>query len=245
MTDNLTALFEGLEFDEKRHRYSLGDTTLPSVSSLIGKFHESFDFNGISKRYAEKRGFTVKQVRDAWKGKALISTTHGTKVHKFAEDYIAWRYMGAEKEPKVFCKQSLAVVEFFNNLPKEYEVVCTELRMYSKKYLYAGTTDLVIRKVGTDEYFILDFKTNEDIFSEYPQEPLYHIPLSLKLVGDSYGKYTLQLNLYQIMLEEMDIKVGGRCIIWLKEDKKKLYQTFWVKDVTTYLISFLQSNPLL
>lgn len=236
-------LFPGLVFDPIPHTYKVDGIVLPSVSSLIGNFHEPFDKEGISFGYAKKYGFTQQQVLDAWEGNAKKATDWGTLVHEFAEDYVKDLMVAGGNSPQVICKQSLGVVQFYNDLPGYIEVVACELQMYSKKFGYCGTCDVLAYNHKEGYYVIMDYKTNEKLSDDYNQKPLLHIPPQIGLVQDSFGKYTCQFSFYQILLEEVGIKVGSRVLIHLREqENKKLYKAIKTVDITKNLRTWLKSG---
>ena len=240
---NLKDKFPELEFYEDTHTYYVSGEKYPSVSSLISNFYEPFNTDGIAMGYARKHGFDVEEVKQAWKGKSKRSTDAGTEIHKFGEDYAYHRYFGIGEKPVVLDKQCLGIVQFWNDLPDRYTPVELELQMYSKLYKYCGTADKILYDYETDSYVISDWKTNESLTSDYNKNPLFHIPEELGLVQDGFGKYTLQFSFYQILLEEVGVKVTDRILVWLQEQEdKKLYKTFHTKDVTEHLRKWLIQN---
>lgn len=255
LTDNLLRIrediknkFSLLEFNEEKHTYSINNKYLPSVSGLLKSFYEPFD-PSVAKRYAIKNGFDEEQVKLAWFGEGEIANDNGNRVHIFGENYVNWKFLGIGEKPNVTCKQSLGVLQFWNHLPERFTPIFTELRMYSESLGYAGTTDILCFDNQTGKLIIMDYKTNKEIVDER-QKPLYHIDTIHNLRQDNLGKYTLQFNLYQILLEEIGYEIGGRILIWLREQEKDqngnaiLYRTFKTKDVSQDIRSFLHKNPI-
>lgn len=241
--EKLYAAFEGMEFDEAKHRYTLDGEVLPSVSSLISNFYDPFDSEAESVKYAEKYGFDVGDVKAAWFGENQISVDKGHAVHQFAEDYANWRYFGADWKPLPHSKQCLGVIQFYNDLPEHIVPVVMELRMFSRKYKYAGTTDILLYNTKTHKLLVCDLKTNKEIVSTFIQEPMKFISSSHGLIQDNYGKYNLQLGgFYRVLLEEAGFKVSHHCIIWLQQEGKKLYQKFWTKNLTADIRKYLENR---
>ena len=79
--------FKDLIFIEEGHKYYLNGQELPSVSGVTHQFKPEFDSQTIAKNYAKKHGQTPEYWLDQWKFKNLISTTRGTLVHSWAENY--------------------------------------------------------------------------------------------------------------------------------------------------------------
>ena len=55
---------------------------------------------------------------------------------------------------------------------------------------------------------------------------------------DPYHHYIIQLNLYQLGLMQLGLKIVDRCLIWLKEDGT--YEKIKVPDITDKLLEILQ-----
>lgn len=241
--DELKKHFPGLEFDEPTHTYHVDGVKYPSVSGLLKNFYVPFDTENVAIGYARKHGFFTQDVLDAWEGNSTIATDRGTIVHLFGEDYVKWKYFGIGERPIVGCKQCLGVVQFWNSLPTYIIPVALEIQMYSKKYGYCGTADILLYNTKTKEYYIADYKTNKELTSQYDQSGLLFIKSSHGLVQDNFGKYTLQFSFYQILLEDVGINVTRRILIWLQEQPdKKLYKTFRTIDLTSEIREWFVFN---
>lgn len=223
IADTLQGYFSPLHFNEEKHTYTVDDgkTYLPSVSALIKKHVPYVNFEELAQKVANKKGVTLEEVQAEWKEKGKAAAEKGTKVHKYAEDYpeVGLPETNLEKQ----------VVRFYEELPTHLVVVCKELRMYHKKYNYAGTSDLILLNTKTNKLIIADFKTNEDLF-KYPYsnllEPFHFLPTN------DANKYQIQLNYYQILLEQTGYEVEDRVIIWLKENEYKIiYCNNYIEDL--------------
>ena len=127
------------------------------------------------------------------------------------------------------------VKRFYDNLPEHIIIVSKELRMYHKKYQYAGTADLILYNTLTGNIIIADFKTNEDLYKSFNNlvSPFEFLP------DTAFNKYQLQLNYYQLMLEQTGLEVESRVIIWLKENE---YKEIYCNDFRTELLECLNKN---
>lgn len=241
--EKLYAAFEGMEFDEAKHRYTLDGEVLPSVSSLISNFYDPFDSEAESVKYAEKYGFDVEDVKASWFGENQISVEKGHAVHQFAEDYTNCHYFGADWRPLPHSKQCLGVIQFWNSLPEHIVPLALELRMFSRKYMYAGTADVLLYDTKSGCAILADYKTNKELKSSFPQGPMKFIDQKHGLVQDNFGKYSLQLGgFYRVLLEEAGFKVSHHCIIWLQQEGKQLYQKFWTKNLTADIRKYLENR---
>ena len=125
-----------------------------------------------------------------------------------------------------------AALAFWNDLPDNVYVVLPETRVYTNVNLdlppfrenYAGTFDLLLYyKHPTDPdksgLCIRDWKTNREIYKEFSRSrgKMMLYPFN-NLYDEPFGAYTIQLNCYQIPLEDIGLKILDRKIIWLKDD---------------------------
>lgn len=235
--NKLLEAFKDIDFVEETHTYYLNGEVLPSVSSLLKHFYEEFDSYNIGLRYAEKMGLRPEDVWKSWDGTSKIATDKGHRVHLFAENYANWRYFGIGECPEVSCKQTLAVIQFYNSLPDFIVPVAIELQMYNEKLGFSGTLDKLFLNLKTNKLWNLDWKSNNELFDEQKQ-PLKHIDSSFGLRQDNYGKYCLQFSFYQILLEKAGFEVENRVLTWLNEDKEnnKLYRTYRTPDLSKEIL---------
>lgn len=235
---SLKPLFPGLEFSEEGHKYTVDGLVFPSVSSLIKEFYDQFDFDGVSEKYAAKNGFPVEMVRQAWVSENSEANRTGHIVHDFAEKYALGRYINnAVCTPSVPNKQALGVLQYYNDLPSYVEVVDLELKMYSKRYRYCGTADKIFFNRRDNYYVISDWKTNKELFGDpkWARRMKHGVPVN----QDNFGKYSLQMSFYQILLEEAGLTVGSRVIVWLNSAGSKLYSAHKTMDLTKELRDWL------
>lgn len=227
----ITEPFNKLTFEEKRHRYYVEGKPLDkSVSALISKFYEPFDAQQVAPFTAAKEGIPIEQVLANWAAINQESKDRGHRVHAFGEIYQFNRNL------RPSCPQEEAIVKFWKELPEHILPLAAELRMYHFKHLFAGTADIILFDTKTQTYIIADYKTNKDLFKNYKGKtmlsPFNHFldcPLS---------HYVIQLSYYQILLEQIGIKISKRVIIWLGLDGN--YQLFNTEDVTEILKNELE-----
>jgi hypothetical protein len=245
--ENILTSFNNLEFQEEPHKYFLHNddgsvTELPSVSGVTHKYANEFDDIGESEKYALKHGGSPEYWRDQWKFKNNCATLTGTLVHEFGES-LAWIRSGHPENICESCKlkyikdkgwliptreKEKAVVSFWDDMPETYHVILPEAKVYnltSVQNPYAGTFDLLMYYDNKEHpeksgCILMDYKTNEKLYNDYNEK----IGRCLKpnfndLIDCSYSMYILQLNLYQLALENIGIKILARRIIWLKPDE--------------------------
>lgn len=222
-------MFSDLIFEDRRHLYFVDNVIYPSVSSLIKKHEVPVDWDQMLIYCANKEKCEPHELKNKWNDKKDTALELGTNTHNFLE-----MYEGIQT-PKT--NQEKAGVKFIAFILKDYYILFRELRMYSKKYKYAGTTDLVLIHKETGDIVLADYKTNSvDLFKQYLflDEPFEYLD------NCAFNKYQLQLSYYQIMLEEIGVKVSKRMIVHLNEHGEfRIFETY---DFTSQLINFLQSK---
>jgi GTP cyclohydrolase II len=219
----LKSTFSDLIFDESKHLYYLDGVNFISVSKKVEahapKFNteEMLPLSAAKASREEKREVTVHELRHKWQTINRTACDLGHQTHDFMENYT-----GIEK-PRT--PQEEAGVKFFHDMSKEYEVIFREIRMYSRRFKYAGTEDLILIHKQTGRVTVADYKTNGDLFKNYKGQTLYK-PFD-SLLNCPYNKYQLQLSYYEIMLEEAGLEVDDRMLIYLKADATyKLFNTW-------------------
>jgi hypothetical protein len=228
--NKLNLAFADLEFEEERHLYTLRGKRIPSVSKLVEARAPKFNAEEILPHSAakatriEKKEVTVHELRHRWQTINKKSCDLGHETHYFMEHYTG---IQTPRTP-----QEEAGIKFFNDMSKEYEVIFREIRMYSNKYSFAGTDDLLLIHKQTGQIITGDYKTNGDLFKNYKGETL--LPPFDYLMNCPYNKYQIQLSYYQMMLEEAGCEVSDRLLVYLKADGE--YKIFNLPDLTKELI---------
>ena len=201
--------FQDIEFLSWNHTYlhKPSQKYLPSVSKKYKQFEVPFD-PSIARFIAPKMGLSEGELLDQWKEKGRLSAERGTRIHKFAEDY----YINNSLQPN--CKAEEGVVEFFKDHPN-YIVIDQEVILFNEQYNFAGTMDLLVYDIDTENFIVLDYKSNDDLFKNYKKKTLL-APFT-DYLQNPLNLYKIQLNLYDMCLEEKGFDIDKRIIIWLKE----------------------------
>jgi len=218
--------FNNLTFEEKKHKYYVEGTPLKtSVSGLITQFYEKFNAELVAPYSAAKEGVTTEEILAQWATINQESRDRGHRVHNFGELYQFNRSL------KPSCPQEEAIVAFWKSIPEHIIPVAAELRMYHFKYLFAGTADIILFDTKTQTYIIADYKTNKDLFKNYKGKTMTG-PFS-HLLDSPLNHYVIQLSYYQLLLEQVGVKVTKRVIVWLGLDGK--FSMIDTDDVTDIL----------
>jgi ATP-dependent exoDNAse (exonuclease V) beta subunit len=249
--------FKALVFEEKRHIYTLYGRRLPSVSKIVESYTEKFDANkkigdktlielcAAKQTRIQGKEITTHELKHQWQTMSQDGCDLGHETHDYLE------YYNGIKTPTT--PQQKAGVKFLTwllsqtfvnkdgKLERRYEILHRELRMFSWRFKFAGTADLIVADKMLRTILIVDYKTNKDLFKTYGRlKPPFDF-----LESHPYNKYQIQLSLYQLMFEEMtNIKVSDRMLVHLKADDT--YESFllenFVEDLTMDLSQAILTN---
>ena len=198
-----------LEFDPVTHTYNKDGVTLISVttfiSTLFKKFNPAVTIAGMkrSPHWPQSKyfGMTDEEIKTLWARDGDLASRLGTELHAWIEDYYLTGNTNHDS------------VEFLQFLEFAKEAALTsplnEYRVYSTKFRLAGTVDCISQNQdGTVDVY--DWKRCKDINTSYGYSihpMLSHIPSS------NFWKYSIQLNLYRILIEESGRTVRDMYIV--------------------------------
>lgn len=230
------SFFKDIVFKEEEHSYEVKSTTLKiSVSGLIKKYKYPVNWDKVITDLSASSGRSRKEIKKEWKEKATIGCDIGNKAHKFGELY------PFDRTIKPVTAFDRAIAKFWNDLPKHVVPLLLEVKMYHKKYMFAGTADILLYNTLTGKIIICDYKTNKDLFKNFNQQKMTG-PFS-HLLCCNYNHYSLQLSYYQILLEQIPgIEVSGRKLIWLKPNGT--YLLYDLEDYTNILNEELKNKGI-
>ena len=220
----LKSKYSKLKFNENKHQYTIGERSFTPVTNVAKSFSEQFDVEFHSKRIAKRDGITQDEVKRRWKEIGEKAANFGSDVHDFGERYVQSVYFSNGNCPLPRNNKEKVLISYWEDTPTHLYPVATELRMYSEKYGFAGTCDVLLFDSLTGNFIILDYKTNsKNLFNSYGEVmlPPFHF-----LPNNSYNIYQLQLSLYQMMLEDAGYKVQDRIILWLKDNEYEAFNTY-------------------
>ena len=160
-------------FSEAAHTYTIEETgeRLASVTTVIKQFTPPFDAPVMAERMVKNKnekylGMTAGEIQKLWSDKARTASFEGTKIHAFAENFAIQGGEGFKNESHKVLKKCRQVRFVFRDVLSKLELVETEKLVFSETLGIAGQIDLMARDPKTNEYFILDYKTNARITGE-------------------------------------------------------------------------------
>ena len=163
-------------------------------------------------------GMTAAEIEKGWSDKGKAASEAGTAMHLGIEQYLN----GAEDIIVPEVKASPEWQQFMNFWAKEgpdLEPYRTEWEVWSKEHLLCGSIDMVFRRKSNGKFLIYDWKRSKAIKTENTYQkglaPLDHLD------DCNYWHYTLQLNVYRWILENLyGMEIEGMAVIVLHPDNK-------------------------
>lgn len=221
-------------FDEASHTYTYEKEKLTSVTTFIKNFSVPFDSDYWSNRKAKDRlaerrnttrsnindddpelNDTIKEIVGEWDVKRDTACDMGTLTHKYIEERFT--------PGSLITRDDFTDLETLRRIDKFealYEKrlhtlipVAQELRIFSRKLKLAGTIDALFIKDG--KLFIVDWKTNKKLSTDADKCWQKLKPPFQDEWENELNKYSIQLNLYKLILSEYGIDVDGCAIVYI------------------------------
>jgi len=213
---------------EETHKYFLKDNPafeFTSATTFIHYFFKQFDTVGIANSLTSTndryKHLSPEELIAQWDKIA----EEGTIVHSEIEQFIK---KGTIIPTRL--KSKLAVNWIKNKIDEKYELF-SEVIVYSKELGIAGTIDLLLYDKEDGSYKIIDWKTSRRIFTSSYNSEMGNTPESANLMDCNFIHYSLQLSLYQYLLENYyGLNVTGSAIIHIGEDKITSYKSEYFKQ---------------
>jgi len=229
---------KSVSFNSETHTYFKKDKKLISVTTFLSAFKNKFDSDYWSEKIAKRENTTKEVILKKWKDKAFKSTEIGTAIHKIFEDYtnneyfilneeIGFNIPDLEKEFYIdYNKKRKVAIDFINDFFVSKRLTPIESEFIVCDKFLAGQIDN-ISKDSENNYYILDFKTNEKIdydsynkkmkgiLCEFNDSSFYHYSLQLSIYREILKEYKIK-NMYLVHITETNYKLI-ECIDLLKE----------------------------
>ena len=188
---------KNISLDEEKHIYSLNDKNIDftSVTTYISNFFEKFNQQEVAKKliktsmkYAHR---SVEDIIADWDK----SRDYGTLVHKQIENHVN----GISEAIDIKAKHGVQwLTNFIENRRCDVHV---EKIIFSEDLRLAGTMDVLIYLHDSDEYIIIDWKTNKKIDKRSFGNKMGTHPITSNVEDCKYNVYAFQLSLYRYLLE--------------------------------------------
>ena len=232
-----------LKFNKKKHIYTYEGKELISVTTFISKFFPEFNAKEVARKlnnmkYTKWYKMGIRKILALWKEQAEA----GTKTHEEIELYLndPNAYAKLDKLDKRASQGIAYLHQYMKKLNKPYTY--SELKVFSKDIGLAGTIDLaLLHTLDNGELVIdlIDWKTSEkdlDITRGFLEHPLFK---DLGLPNSKLVRYSLQLNLYKLIIEGMyPFKVNRMQVVHLLEEEVKVFDVRDVGDIVVNMLNY-------
>jgi ATP-dependent DNA helicase PIF1 len=195
-----------IKFQQEGHVYWINNdpTNLISATTLIKRFHDEFDADSVVEKIMNKYDYNNNPeykyykmhhllIKKIWEDNRRESSELGTLLHADIEKfYNDEEYQNESMEFQYF-------LNFYKDHP-ELQIYRTEFLIFSEEHRITGSVDALFKNIdGT--FSIGDWKRSKEIKTESYQDkrmnpPFEHFP------DENFFHYSLQLNLYRIILEK-------------------------------------------
>lgn len=198
-------------FESDRHRYTFKNEEISGCTTFIKRFIEEFKSDYWSRIKARQRGISQQEILDEWEYKRDSRGAFGTSFHSIIEHIIQY---GTVPINLIDNEEMLYRVarwkELYDSRISKLELVSIELRIFSYLLGIAGTIDVLFKH--QNYYIIGDWKTNEKITIDKDKHYNMLLPPFNKEKENDLNKYSLQLSLYALILEEWGIETKNNFI---------------------------------
>jgi hypothetical protein len=237
------AIFNRVTFVESNHSYLIDGqpSGSPSVTRLLKRYKKQFEKEKMAARTAKKTGKTTAQVLAEWELNGLYSTTLGSMLHKYIENFYANKRIEFEgkfdglgfDEKKKIGEVLPVMISYFQNFYNENKhLICVKSELVLGDLddtKVCGMSDMLCYNSETDKLEILDFKTNKKMDKTSPWGNLFY-PFDDMTEGE-VNEYTIQLNCYKYFIEKYtSLKIDKLKILWLSQNNSN-YQVIELADL--------------
>ena len=225
------------KFDEPSHTYTYDGKIIYGVTSFLERFIKQFDSEYWSKKKAADEGVTQEEMLARWDAKRDRSCELGHNVHNYIENFYEKGITDLTDDVQANERIEKFKAIYESRLNK-LESIGSEIRVLSKVWGLAGTIDKLYLFDNT--IIVGDWKTNQKIKTDkdfsfgkllYPFE---------NYKENELNKYSLQISLYQLLLEEAGIYADYGFICHIPEKgEAKIYK---LKDFRSELRTYLNNE---
>ena len=229
----------------------------PSVTQLLKRFKKKFEVDKIAARVAKKQGTTTDHIKAEWEMNNLYSTTIGSMLHKYIENFYcnkkvafdgSFKNLGFDEKKKI-SENFPKLVEYFQNFYNDNKhLLCVKTEIVLGDVddtKVCGMSDLLIYNTETDQLEILDFKTNKKMEKKSPYGDLFY-PFDDMSEGE-INEYTIQLNTYKYFVEKhTSLKIDKLKIVWFNvvNDNYKIFELTDIQPQIKLMFDKFKSSSL-
>lgn len=254
------SVFNRVTFIEKSHSYLVDGqlSNSPSVTRLLKKFKKEFDKEGNAKRVAKRMRVSTNQVLADWEINNLYSTTLGSMLHKYIENFYCNKRVEFEgkfdglgfDEKKKIGENLPKLIGYFQNFYEDYKhLICVKNEVVLGDVddtKVCGMSDMLCYNTQTDEFEIVDYKTNKRMEKKSKYGGILLYPFDDMSEGE-INEYTIQLNTYKYFVEKYtSLKIGKMRVIWFNvvNDNYHVYDLEDIQDKIKLMFDHFKTSSL-
>ena len=238
-------------FVSEGHKYYINgyDKDVLSCTTYISKYFGNFNSDDVINEIVAKqenpkyKNMGKEDIKKLWEEENKEAQDLGTKLHSEIEEY--YNLSKPEQDEKLSKPVSKDYELFLNFVRenKDLKVYRTEWIVYSNELKLAGSIDCVFKNEdGTIS--IYDWKRTKKIKYEGYNNSMACYPF-LHLADCNYSKYSLQLNLYRIILEKFyNFKVRDMFLVCLhpSQENYKMYKINRLEKEANWLLDMRKKD---
>lgn len=257
----LEECFSHVKFFDKNHTYTINNKPAKeSVSGVLKKFEKPFEKDRIAGYVAQRDQKTINEVLSEWEFAKNYSCHKGSEFHLFVENYFNRKQLTINLESlksfyndnSSFLKEN-SIDEYYKELAhliknflnfyewwkKDHVLIKSEFVVGDEESEICGTIDNLSFNKKTKELVIFDYKTNKEIKKKNPRDETFLSPINY-LSHCEYIKYSLQLNLYQYIIEKNSpFKIPKSYIVWVaNKENYELIETLRLQKESKMLLEY-------
>lgn len=219
---------ERITFEESSHTYAVDGSreNWTSCTTFIGTFYEHFNPDAViakmmsSRKWSESKyyGMTAEEIKKQWDDSGKEASEAGTRMHLDIEHWNNAEPVG-NLAADDWTPNPGPEWDYFMNyerrwrVPRGFVPFRTEWLVFKEDIKLAGSIDMVYKKPD-GSLAIYDWKRAKEIKMENSWQSMYS-PLD-HLPDTNYWHYSLQLNIYRRILEELyDARVSEMALVIL------------------------------
>ncbi|MFT4260853.1 MAG: PD-(D/E)XK nuclease family protein [Candidatus Woesearchaeota archaeon] len=196
-----------LSFDAKHHKYFVNGVEFKSVTKTLSKYFP-FEREKIADELAKRNSVSKKEILRSWDE----VKDNGSLVHDLIDGYLKNKELSSDELIKI-----KPAIDFLKE--NNYEILASEIRVFSSKFKVAGTIDLLV-KDSKGNILIFDWKTNKKNIDKKEVFEMAKHPFS-EFPNNKFYLYSMQLSFYSLILkEEYGIEVYDCFLIHLSDTFK-------------------------
>lgn len=217
-----------VDFYEPTHTYTIKGSSKGIISGtgFLHQFFPHFDAKGtIAKMMASPKwpsspyyGMTAEAIEKMWSDKGKAASEAGTAMHLAIEQFLNGAHDVILPEVKETAEFRY-FMNFWNDHGADLEPWRAEWSVFSEDHLLCGQIDMLFRRKSDGKFVIYDWKRSREIktHNDFGKglAPLDHLD------DCNYWHYTLQLNVYRWILENLyGMEIADMFLIICHPDNK-------------------------